>query len=69
MPSQAHHFHPTLLREYDIRGIVSSTLHEADARAIGRAFGAVAKRGGAARVCLGYDGRLSGPMRRTTSST
>ena len=27
----AHAFHLTLLREYDIRGIVGSTLHEADA--------------------------------------
>ena len=28
-----------ILREYDIRGIVGETLHAADARAIGRAFG------------------------------
>ena len=28
-----HRFHPTLLREYDIRGIVGETLYAADARA------------------------------------
>lgn len=66
MSSQAHAFHPTVLREYDIRGIVGSTLHEADAYAIGRAFGTMVRaRGGQAKdgwkVCLGYDGRLSSP--------
>ena len=39
-----HAFHPTLLREYDIRGIVGTTLFEADARAIGRAFGTMVAR-------------------------
>ena len=32
---------PTILREYDIRGVVGETLHAADARAIGRSFAAV----------------------------
>ena len=32
----AHHFHPTSLREYDIRGIIGETLGEDDAYAIGR---------------------------------
>ena len=30
-----HHFHPTILRAYDIRGIVGETLFAADAVAIG----------------------------------
>jgi phosphomannomutase len=34
-----HQFHPTVLREYDIRGIIGETLGEEDARAIGRGFG------------------------------
>jgi phosphomannomutase len=59
--SQAHVFHPTVLREYDIRGIVGRTLTEADARAVGRAFGTVVVRGGGRRVCVGYDGRESSP--------
>jgi phosphomannomutase len=33
-----HQFHPTVLREYDIRGIIGETLGEADAYAIGRGF-------------------------------
>ena len=36
--AQPHHFHPTILREYDVRGIVGETLFAADARALGRAF-------------------------------
>ena len=59
--SPQHRFHPSLLREYDIRGIVGETLHEADAHAIGRGFGTVVRRAGGRRVCLGYDGRLSSP--------
>jgi phosphomannomutase len=56
-----HRFDPTVLREYDIRGVVGRTLHVADAHAIGRSFGTiVAERGGSA-VAVGYDGRLSSP--------
>ena len=56
-----HRFHPSLLREYDIRGTVGETLHEADANAIGRAFGTLVRRDGGACVALAYDGRLSSP--------
>lgn len=58
----AHLFHPSSLREYDIRGIVGKTLGEADAYAIGRSFGTVVARAGGAKVAVGYDGRLSSPM-------
>jgi phosphomannomutase len=61
MSQTAHKFDSTILREYDIRGIVGGTLHAADARAIGRAFGTLVKRKGGKRVALGYDGRLSSP--------
>ena len=61
MSQTAHKFDPTILREYDIRGVVGDTLHVADARAIGRAFGTMVKRNGGKRVALGYDGRLSSP--------
>ncbi|MDT7951071.1 MAG: phosphomannomutase/phosphoglucomutase [Acetobacteraceae bacterium] len=56
-----HDFHPTSLREYDIRGVVGSTLHDADAFAIGRSFGSVVARAGGRTVAVGYDGRLSSP--------
>lgn len=58
----SHAFHPTSLREYDIRGIVGETLNEADAYAIGRGFGTLIGRDGGSRVVVGYDGRLSSPM-------
>ena len=56
-----HRFDATLLREYDIRGIVGKTLTEADATAIGRGFATHIVRGGGGRVAVGYDGRLSSP--------
>jgi phosphomannomutase len=61
MSQTAHKFDPTILREYDIRGIVGQQVHAADARAIGRTFGTIVKRKGGKRVALGYDGRLSSP--------
>ena len=57
-----HAFHPSVLREYDIRGIVGETLGEADARAIGKGFGTLIRRAGGRRVAVGRDGRLSSPM-------
>jgi len=56
-----HRFDPTVLREYDIRGIVGATLRAADARALGRAFGTLVRRDGGRKVCVGRDGRLSSP--------
>ncbi|OWQ94430.1 phosphoglucomutase/phosphomannomutase PgmG [Sphingopyxis witflariensis] len=57
-----HVFHPTMLREYDIRGVVGDTLSAADAYAIGRSFATMVRRAGGKRVAVGYDGRLSSPM-------
>jgi phosphomannomutase len=56
-----HGFDPTVLREYDIRGIVGRTLHPADAFAIGRVFGSIVARGGGGTVAVGFDGRVSSP--------
>ena len=56
-----HEFHSSVLREYDIRGIVGETLSTDDARAVGRLFGTIVRRNGGSRVCVGYDGRLSSP--------
>jgi len=59
-------FHPTVLREYDIRGIIGETLGPDDARAIGRGFGTLLVRdlGGEKKplVTVGYDGRVSSPI-------
>ena len=60
-PAGAHRLDPTILREYDLRGIVGETLGEDDAYAIGRAFGTMVRAAGGARVATGFDGRLSSP--------
>jgi len=56
-----HRFDPTILREYDIRGLVGKTLFAEDARALGRAYGSALRRRGGRTVAVGYDGRLSSP--------
>ncbi len=59
--NQPHTFHHTVLREYDIRGIIGETLGDADAEAIGRAFGTIVLRSGGRTVAVARDGRLSSP--------
>ena len=56
-----HRFHSTVLREYDVRGIIGETLFTADALALGRAFATIVRQQGGQRVCVGMDGRLSSP--------
>ncbi|WHO39104.1 phosphomannomutase/phosphoglucomutase [Sphingobium sp. AP49] len=58
----AHRFEPTLLREYDMRGVVGATLGPTDAYALGRSFATLVRRADGSRVVVGYDGRLSSPM-------
>jgi len=64
-----HTFDPTILREYDIRGVIGKTLGADDARAIGHVFGSLLRRAsgdvaepGTKTVAVGYDGRVSSPM-------
>ncbi|MCH2487367.1 MAG: phosphomannomutase/phosphoglucomutase [Erythrobacter sp.] len=57
-----HQFDSTVLREYDIRGIIGETLGPDDARAIGRGFATLLRRAGGSKVAVGYDGRVSSPM-------
>jgi phosphomannomutase len=56
-----HQFHASILREYDVRGIVGDTLSEADAFALGRGYAALAREEGATRVAVGRDGRTHSP--------
>jgi phosphomannomutase len=51
----------TILREYDIRGIVGETLTAADVEAIAQGFGSILVEAGGRSVALGYDGRLHSP--------
>jgi phosphomannomutase len=57
-----HTFNPTILREYDIRGIVGDTLNEEDAYALGRSYAALATGEGARRIAVGRDGRTHSGM-------
>jgi phosphomannomutase len=61
-----YQFHSTVLREYDIRGIIGETLGPDDARAIGRGFGTLLRRDlgddVVPLVAVGYDGRVSSPI-------
>lgn len=59
--SEARTLHSTILREYDIRGIVGDTLAAVDYRTIGRAFGSEVVKNGGSKVAVGYDGRLTSP--------
>ena len=63
IPMPSHKFHPSILREYDVRGIVGETLFEADAEWVGRAFATVLARqlNRAPTIAVGRDGRLSSP--------
>ncbi|MEO6041832.1 MAG: phosphomannomutase/phosphoglucomutase [Croceibacterium sp.] len=58
----SHSFDRTVLREYDIRGVIGETLGPDDARAIGRGFATLLRRAGGKLVAVGYDGRVSSPM-------
>ena len=56
-----HQFNRTILREYDVRGIVGSTLTADDAYALGRSYAALAVGESAKRVAVGRDGRSHSP--------
>ncbi|MDB5725627.1 MAG: phosphomannomutase/phosphoglucomutase [Novosphingobium sp.] len=61
-----HQFHSSVLREYDIRGIIGETLGPDDARAIGRGFATMLRQAVGLderiKVAVGYDGRVSSTL-------
>jgi phosphomannomutase/phosphoglucomutase len=50
-----------IFKAYDIRGIVGKTLTPEIVEAIGQAIGSEAATRHQTQICIGYDGRLSGP--------
>ncbi len=54
-----HKFHPSILRAYDIRGIVDETLSTDDAYYIGRSFATFLRGEQKNKIVVGYDGRIS----------
>jgi phosphomannomutase/phosphoglucomutase len=55
---------PGIFKAYDIRGIVDRTLTTSAARAIGAALGSEGAAHNVREICVGRDGRLSGPKLR-----
>ena len=55
----SHTFNKTILREYDIRGIVGKDLNLIDALYLGKSFATLLKRNKYKNVVIGYDGRHS----------
>ena len=58
-----------IFKAYDIRGIVGKTLTPEIVEAIGHALGSEAKLREQTEICIGYDGRLSGPELAAALST
>ena len=50
-----------IFKAYDIRGVVDKTLTLEAARAVGQALGSLAREKNISTLCVGRDGRLSGP--------
>lgn len=58
-------FHPSVLREYDVRGIVGDTVKEADAYHLGLAYATLHRKRlnvQTPRIAVARDGRLSSPV-------
>ncbi|MBS4767616.1 phosphomannomutase/phosphoglucomutase [Turicimonas muris] len=51
----------SIFKAYDIRGIVDKTLTEDVCFLVGQALGTKAREKGVSHICVGRDGRLSGP--------
>lgn len=61
--SETYNFHQSILRAYDIRGIMEETLSGDDAYYLGKAFGTtVLAQENGNKVCVGFDGRHSSPL-------
>ena len=56
---EKHKFNETILREYDIRGIVGKDLKLLDALFLGKSFATFLKKNKLKNVIIGYDGRNS----------
>ena len=54
----------SIFKAYDIRGVVETALTPHAVRAIGQALGSEAVERGLSAICIGRDGRLSGPLLR-----
>ncbi len=63
--NNTHNLHPSILRAYDVRGVVDKTISAKDLEFIGKAFGSYITRkteGKTIKVCVAFDGRHSSPI-------
>ena len=58
---EKHLFNKTILREYDIRGIVGKDLHFQDSLYLGKSFATYIKKLKLKNIVVGYDGRKTSP--------
>lgn len=58
---EKHKFNTTILREYDIRGIINKDLNLKDALFLGKSFATLLKINNLKNIVVGYDGRISSP--------
>ena len=56
---EKHIFNRTILREYDIRGIIGKDLNNKDSMFLGKSFATFIKKLKLNNVVVGYDGRHS----------
>ena len=52
----SHVFDKTVLREYDIRGVINQTLNQNDAYVLGQLLGLIVLDKHGTKVCVGFDG-------------
>lgn len=60
---------PSIFKAYDIRGVVDKTLTEEACTLIGQALGTKARELGVSKICVGRDGRLTGPRLQKALTT
>jgi len=59
--NKTHEFQPSILKAYDVRGVVDKEISNTDAYFIGKGFGTILRKRNKKNCVLGYDGRITSP--------
>ena len=57
----SYKFNPSILREYDVRGVYGESLTTEDAKMLGISFGTRVMESGGKTIVVGFDGRITSP--------
>ncbi|MBC93770.1 MAG: phosphomannomutase [Rhodospirillaceae bacterium] len=57
----SYKFNPSILREYDVRGVYGESLTTEDAKMLGISFGTRVMESGGKIIVVGFDGRITSP--------